>query len=108
MGFSDSINALFRRPLKRTGPWVPRTLYAHDGSPYDLDMGERITRPKTGIEKWPYPPIIGCVSGLFPMQTALIFQQATAIPIAGPNAVLGDYQNVQNQVTVPGLNKTGS
>lgn len=105
--FGD-ISKLFNRPLKKVGPWVPRTLKAHDGSPFDLDAGERITRFKTGIDKWPYPPIIGSIQPFLPqMGTVIVFQQATAIPIAGPNVMLGNYFNIQNQITVPGLTKQG-
>lgn len=101
----------FDKVLSRTGPWLPRTLKMKDGSPLDLDAGERITRFKTGIgqgiDKWPYPPIIGYALPFMPFASAMIWGQGTALPIAGINTTLGDAFNIQNQITVPGLQKQG-
>lgn len=106
MQMFDNIAKLFNRPLKRVGPWKPRTAVVHDASPYDLDAGERITRFTGTVDKWPYPPIIGSIQPFMPMATRMIFLQATALPIGGPNVTLGNTFNVQNQVAVPNLGKT--
>ncbi len=103
----SGLGAIFSRPLLRTGPWMPRTLQAKDGSPFDMDAGERITRQKTGLDIWPMPPLIGYASPFMPQATAFLFSQGTAIPIAMVNTELGNAFNLQNQIVVPGLQKQG-
>jgi hypothetical protein len=81
-----------------------------DSYPYDLDASERITRPKTGIDKFPIPwngnnfAKLGCVSGLMPQNNAWVWAQGYGKDPAGP-IVSALPVNLQWQITIPGLNK---
>jgi hypothetical protein len=101
------ISQVFNRPLKRVGPWKPRTLYMHDGSPFDMDAGERITRYTGTRDIWPYPPIIGYALPFMPQLTGVLYQQAVALPIGNINVDIGNQANLQNQIVIPGLQKQG-
>lgn len=85
-------------------PWVPR-----EGpyQPGDYDGGERITRPRaTPNGRFPYPYIIGSVSGFMPMQDTLSESFAWAKNAFGPGISTPTPQPIQ--VTFPGLpKKTG-
>lgn len=74
--------------LPRSGPWQPG----------DYDGGERITRPRVadnGI--YPYPYIIGCVSGFMPMQDTLSEAWAWGKPGFGPGYQTPVSQPIQQQ-----------
>lgn len=40
--------------------------------PLDLDASLRFTRPAHGYTLYPYPTIVGCISGLWPQQDHLV------------------------------------
>lgn len=40
--------------------------------PLDLDASLRYTRPAHGFTLYPYPSVIGCISGLYPQQDHLV------------------------------------
>lgn len=87
--------------MNLNGAWAPR---ACGGYPFDFDGSLRFTRPKTGIDYFPYPPRIGMVSGFMPQLDSWVWAQGYGKNAYGP----GTTQPVVNlgyQVTVPGLNK---
>lgn len=89
-----------------------------DHYPFDLDASERITRPKTGIDKFPIPwngnnfAKLGCVSGIMPQNDAFVWAHMWGKdpfgPIKGSIGVGDQYGlpiNLQWQINIPGLNK---
>lgn len=52
--------------------------------PLDLDGSLRYTRPASGVSMHPYPPIIGYIQGLLPMQDGLVFAGAYGKNAFGP------------------------
>lgn len=76
------------------------------GYPFDLNGSLRYTRPKTGIDYFPSPSVIGMVSGLCPQQNAFVWEQAFGKKPSGPN-VNEIPVNLQWQTIVPGLTKNG-
>ena len=83
--------------------WKPRF---GDGYPLDLDGSERITRFRQGVSPRPYPPLVGCVSGFMPQQDIRFWNTHFGKSPSGPN-VTSIPVNLQWQITVPGLSKTG-
>lgn len=80
--------------VPRSGPWQPG----------DLDGGERITRPRASPNGvFPYPYVIGCVSGFMGMQDELSEQYAWAKNPYGPGVQTPTPQPIQ--ITFPGLPK---
>lgn len=81
-----------------------------DHYPFDLDASERITRPKTGIDKFPIPwngnnfAQLGCVSGIMPQNDAYVWAHMWGKDPTGP-IVSALPVNLQWQINVPGLNK---
>lgn len=81
-----------------------------DSYPFDLDASERITRPKTGIDKFPIPwngnnfAQLGCVSGLMPQNDSFVWAHMWGKDPFGP-IVSALPVNLQWQINVPGLNK---
>lgn len=86
--------------------WFPRQAKGRDNYPFDFDGSERFARPKTGIDKWPYPPIIGAVSGFWQQQDALVLPSRIGKMPSGPGATTVPI-NLQWQIFVPGLTKVG-
>lgn len=81
--------------------WMP---HPAPGTPYDLDGGERITRPKTGIDVFPNVPMIGMVSGFLRQFDPFVWAQMYGKNPFGPG--VGSVPvNLQWQITVPGLTK---
>lgn len=76
-------------------------------TPYDLDAGERITRGATGVDTWPYPPIIGAISGFMPQQDMTIYRGMFKRLPTGPGVTTVPL-NFAWQITVPGLTKMGN
>lgn len=81
--------------------WKPR---GDKSYPLDLDGSERQPRFKTGNDLWPYPSVIGCVSGLLPQMDWRIWGQAF-----GKNGFGPTFQpfpvNLQWQINIPGMSK---
>lgn len=76
-----------------------------DNYPFDFDGGLRYARPKTGYDYFPYPPLIGMVSGFMALQDNFVYAQAYGKKASGPGSVSVPV-NLQWQVTLPGLAKT--
>lgn len=81
-----------------------------DNYPFDLDASERITRPKTGADKFPQPNNLNSMAKLGSM-TPLLVQLDGAVyaqlygrdpygPIVSALPV-----NLQWQITIPGMSK---
>jgi hypothetical protein len=80
---------------------LPRKDDAH-GYPLDLDGSLRFTRPYV-IDPYPYPTIIGMISGFMRETNQFIWQQPARTPY-GPNVNnLPTY--AEYQIAVPGLTK---
>lgn len=83
---------------------------AADAYPYDLDGSLRFVRPKTGIDFYPSHSNadnfqkLGAVSGLMPQQDIRIWSQGFGKMPSGP-IVSALPENLQWQITVPGLTK---
>lgn len=83
---------------------------AADGYPFDLDASLRFVRFKTGIDSFPSHnnagsfAKLGCVSGILNQFDVRIWGQGYGKNPSGP-IVSALPQNLQWQVTVPGLNK---
>lgn len=75
-----------------------------NGYPFDLDASERWTRPHTGIDFYPYPYLIGCLSGFMPQYNRTNPSIGYAKSPFGPNITQLPV-NLQWQITVPGLSK---
>jgi hypothetical protein len=84
--------------------WKPRGDRSY---PLDLDGAERQPRFPTGVDVWPYPPIIGMVSGFLAQMDWRVWGQGFGKNGSGPS-----YQpfpvNLAWQITVPGLAKVYS
>lgn len=80
--------------------WRPRS---GNGSPFDLDGSERFTRPKTGIDYFPYPPIVGMISGLMPQMDLFVWGQMYGKKAYGPGTM--PIVNIGYQASIPGLTK---
>jgi hypothetical protein len=80
--------------------WKPR---GNRDYPLDLDASERFTRPKSGIDYYPYPPISGNISGFMPMIDAFVWGQMWGKKAYGPGTI--PIVNLGYQVAVPGLTK---
>lgn len=82
---------------------------ASDGYPFDFDASQRWTRPSTGIDYWPshsnrdnYAQL-GCVSGFWPQQDAIVWGAGFARAPFGPSTM--PVVNLQYVMTIPGLTK---
>ncbi len=84
--------------------WTPRRPGDY---PYDLDGSLRYTRFKTGIDNFPYPSIIGAVSGFYPEQDFTVWRGMFGRMPFGPGTTTLPL-NLQMQITVPGLTKMGA
>ena len=83
---------------------------AADAYPFDLDGSMRFVRPKTGIDFYPSHinadsfAKLGLVSGFLPQQDIRVWSQGFGKMPSGP-IVSALPENLQWQITVPGLNK---
>lgn len=66
--------------------WRPRQLGPNGDSPYDTSGELRNTRPRTGIDIKPYPPIIGSITGILPLYDRSIMIGGVAKTAAGPGS----------------------
>jgi len=86
--------------MKFNVPWLPRkTSY-----PFNFDASLRYMRPKTGIDFFPYPYLIGALNPFWQMQDVFVYQGAFKVAPFGPGTTTQP-RNLQNQLQVPGLNK---
>lgn len=76
------------------------------GYPLDLDAGERFTRFSQTFSEFPYPSIIGCVSGFLPQQDIFLKNKRLGQYPSGPNITTVPV-NLQWQTVFPTLAKTG-
>lgn len=83
------------------GMWKPRRDKSY---PLDLDGSERQTRFKTGSDLFPYPPIIGCVSGFLPQMDWRVWAQGIGKNGYGPSFQAFPV-NLQWQINIPGMSK---
>lgn len=91
------------------GPWKTR-VPARDNYPLDLDGAERQTRfSPNGNGVFPYPYLIGNVSGFLPQFDAIVYEGMFRRMPWGPSTgehIYGTYPgNLQYQITVNGLEK---
>jgi hypothetical protein len=86
--------------MNRSWIWSPRR---GNGYPFDFDGSERYTRPKTGIDFFPYPPIVGMLSGFMPQMDLFVWSQAYGKKAYGPGTA--PIVNLGYQAYVPGLTK---
>jgi hypothetical protein len=83
---------------------------AADGYMFDLDGSIRNVRLKTGIDKFPVPTNngsfaqLGSMNPLVPLMNAFVYAQAYGKIASGPIASVLP-ENLQWQITIPGLNK---
>lgn len=83
--------------------WKPR---GDRNYPFDLDASERQQRFKTGEDIFPYPPLIGLVSGFLPLMDWRIWGQGYGKPGFGPTSETQPFPlNLQWQINIPGLSK---
>ncbi len=81
-----------------------------DNYPFDLDASERVTRPKTGLDRFPQPnnwntfQQLGSMSPLLFMFNDNVWGQMWGAPGYGPiRSALP--VNLVEQITIPGLSK---
>lgn len=84
--------------------WLPRRAVPNDNYQFDFDGSERYSRPKTGLDKWPYPPIIGSLSGFWRQQDQMVWDGMFGKMPSGPGATTVPI-NLQWQIEIPGLTK---
>lgn len=77
--FQRIINRL-TRPRSGDTPWLNR----NTSYPFNFDASERYMRLPTGIDEFPFPPIIGAMQPFYPMQDMLIYQGAFGEQPYGP------------------------
>jgi hypothetical protein len=102
---------MIRKLLAKIFPtaWVPD--YSATGYPLDLDGALRYSRPKTGIDYFPWVggdgtiPQIGMVSGFMRQMDVTVWAQATGKAPFGPASTTTPL-NLQWQITPPGLIKS--
>lgn len=100
----------FKSLMQRLFPTAWEPTIEPNGYPFDLDGSLQYTRPKTGIDFFPWiggdgtVPQIGMVSGLMRQNDVAVWGQMTGKVPTGPGATTVPV-NLQWQITVPGLSK---
>lgn len=100
-----------REFVKKAFPSAMVPDYSANGYLFDLDASLRYTRPKTGIDRFPFVggdgtvSQIGWVSGFMPQMDARVWFQMTGRIPTGPGSTTFPV-NLQYQAIVPGLGKS--
>lgn len=84
--------------------WRPRVPNP-TGYPFDMDASLHYARPKTGIDYFPTPPMIGWLRDLVPLNDAFIYNNMIAEYPFGPFTTTQPI-NVGYQDVFPMLQKT--
>lgn len=110
MGLIAVFAANGRDFLRKAFPTAMAPDYSANGYPLDLDASLRYTRPKTGIDRYPFVggdgtvSQIGWVSGFMPQMDARVWFQASGRIPTGPGSTTYPV-NLTWQMTPPGLGK---
>jgi hypothetical protein len=94
--------------------WTPRVV-GPDDYPIDADPSERITRPKKGIDVFPYPYLQitadlqtrmqGFMTPIIPLGDAAVLNAAYGRNFSGPIPWFNDYNRSFTAVTLPSTPK---
>lgn len=96
----------FTRKARNNAGWWPRPPDAVSHYRPDLDAAERHTRPATGYDTFPHPPLTGALSGFLPSYDSFMFGGNYGKSPFGPGpGSQAPPVNLQWQMIIPGLQK---